>query len=184
MTTGNPYIQSLRASFAEELKDPTTANLVVAMMFTEDAANPVPVLESLFNRTCYVRWDGWKRTLAQMITTGFYGPYNRQEYPAALRHVASSPTMEARLNSAINEVLGGSNIIQGYTDQGLPTDPNGQRKPRLWINGEVFNDWGGGPGGHDAAEAWRQSFLTKANAEVPIAALSKPNPTVTPTQES
>lgn len=170
--SGNPYIQSLRKPFAQDLKDPHVANLIVAMMFTEDAANPVPVLESLFNRTCYVRTVVPGRTLAQMITGGFYGPYNRGEYPAALRHVGSSPSMQKILNNAIDTVLGGSNIIQGYTDQGLPTDPNGQRKPRMWIHGEVFNDWGGGPGGHDGAERWRQDFLAKANAEVPITSLN------------
>jgi hypothetical protein len=162
MSTVNAYIQKIRAPFAEELKDPVTAHLVVGMMVTEDDANPIPVLESLFNRTLYVRSHGKNVSLVDMITSGFYGPYNRHKYPNALAEVAGSPHLQMVLNDAINQVLAGSNIIQGYTDQGLPTDPNGWRTPRMWIHGEVFNDWAGGPGGPAGAEAWRQDFLAKA----------------------
>ena len=160
--TTNSYIRDQRAPFAEEMKDHATANLVVGMLYTEDAANPLPVIESLFNRTLYVRTRDPKRTLAQMITGGFYGPYNRGKYPDALARVARSAILKAKFNNAIDAALAGSNVINGYTDQGLPTDPNGWRTPRMWINGEVFNDWGGGPGGHDGAEVWRTSFLAKA----------------------
>ena len=128
----NPYIKTLRAPFADEIKDPVTAHLVVGMMVTEDDRNPLPVLESLFNRTCYVRSHGLKKSLVAMITGGFYGPYNRHKYPSALATVASSPVLRARLNDAIDQALAGSNMINGYTDQGLPTDPNGGRQPRIY----------------------------------------------------
>jgi hypothetical protein len=158
----NPYISSIRQKFAEEMKDPYVANLIVAMMVTEDALHPQPVLESLFNRTSYVNSSGWNKTLTQMIVGGFYGPYNRHMYPQALAEVRMSPALQNRLNTAIDEVLAGSNLILGYTDQGLPTDPNGWRKPQMRIGGDVFNDWEGGPGGHAGAERWRQDFLSKA----------------------
>jgi hypothetical protein len=162
--TTNSFIRAQRATFVEELKDHTTANLIVGMLYTEDAANPLPVLESLFNRTLFVRSHDPKRTLAQMITGGFYGPYNRGKYPDALAHVARSPILQAKFNDAIDAALAGSNVIHGYTDQGLPTDPNGWRTPRMWINGEVFNDWAGGPGGHAGAMAWRERFLAAASS--------------------
>ncbi len=165
--TTNAYIRAQREPFAAELKDHITANLVVGMLCTEDAHNPLPVLESLFNRTLFVRTHDPKRTLAQMITGGFYGPYNRGEYPLALVRVSYLPALQAKFNDAIDAALAGSNVINGFTDQGLLTDPNGWRTPRMWINGEVFNDWAGGPGGHPGAIAWRQNFLAKAAAAIP-----------------
>jgi hypothetical protein len=159
----NSYIESIRARFAEEIKeDPYVANLIIAMMVTEDAVHPQPVLEALFNRTDYVNSCGLNRTLVQMITGGFYGPYNRHQYPRALAEIRMSPVLQRRLNDAIDAVLAGSNLIEGYTDQGLPTDPNGWRKPQMTLGGNIFNDWDGGPGGHVGAEKWRQEFLAKA----------------------
>jgi peptidoglycan hydrolase-like protein with peptidoglycan-binding domain len=161
----NSYIARLREEFADEIKhDPYVANLILAMMITEDAVHPLSVLESLFNRTNYVNAGGWKRTLAQMITGGFYGPYNRREYPRALAEMRMSPVLQVRLNKALDDALAGSNSIEGYTDQGLPTDPNGRRLPQMRIGGDVFNDWAGGPGGAKGAEAWRQDFLSQAFA--------------------
>jgi hypothetical protein len=162
----NSYIASIRAKFAEEIKDdPYVANLVIAMMVTEDALHPQPVLEALFNRTDYVNSHGWDRTLTQMITGGFYGPYNRHQYPRALAEIRMSPVLQRRLNDAIDAVLAGSNLIEGYTDQGLPTDPNGWRKPQMSLGGNIFNDWAGGPDGHSGAEAWRQKFLAYAKLQ-------------------
>jgi hypothetical protein len=163
----NPYVAQRRQQFAAELTDPTVHDEVCAMMITEDGEHPAPCLESLFNRTDYVNSHGRNQTIRDMIHSGFYGPYNRGMYPKTIAQLHASPKLQEKMNAAIETVLAGSNLIQGFTDQGLPTDPNGQRLPHLVIGGNVFNDWGGGPGGHNGAEAWRQEFDSEATKHEP-----------------
>ena len=158
----NPYIVQQRAQFAKDLADPTIHDQVCAMMITEDDANPVPCLESLLNRILYCNSQGQTRTILSMLHSGFYGPYNRGMYPQTIRELHGNRSLQAKMNAAIATVMAGSDLIHGFTDQGLPTDPNGQRQPQMRLGGNIFNDWGGGPGGHDAAEAWRQTFETSA----------------------
>jgi hypothetical protein len=63
----------------------------------------------------------------------------------------------AQVNAAIDEVLAGRNVLKGATDQGMASDPNGH-----WLGGrvygqdQVYNDWGGGPGGHLGAQRFRE----------------------------
>jgi hypothetical protein len=155
----NSYIQNRRAKFAAQLKDPNVRLQVAAMALSEDAVYSVPVIEALMNRC-----DFSGKTLMQMLHSGFYGPINRGKLPAFEQQLRHNPKLWARLNTDIDEVLAGSNIIEGYTDQGLPSDPNG-RWPGMHIHGEVFNDWGGGPGGHAGARAWREAFMAGAKGE-------------------
>lgn len=163
----NPYIAQRRQQFAAEVADPTIHDEVCAMMITEDGAHPVPCLESLLNRVDYVKSNGHTQTVRGMLHGGFYGPYNRGMYPRTILRLHADPHLQARMEAAITTVFAGSNMIQGFTDQGLPTDPNGRRLPHLVIGGNVFNDWGGGPGGHDGAEVWRQAFQTEAAKHEP-----------------
>lgn len=156
------YIAQQRSQFAKDLTDPTTHDQVCAMMITEDAAHPAPCLESLFNRILYCNSHGQNVTILSMLHGGFYGPYNRGMYPKTIAELHASTAFQAKMNTAIESVMAGSDAIQGFTDQGLPTDPNGMRQPQLHLGGNIFNDWGGGPGGHDGAEAWRQGFETSA----------------------
>lgn len=169
----NSYIAQQRAQFAKDLADPsvyamgrggsaTIHDQVCAMMITEDGAHPEPCLESLFNRILYCNSHGQKQTIVSMLHGGFYGPYNRGMYPHTIRDLHAQPYLQARMNAAIATVMAGSDMIHGFTDQGLPSDPNGHRQPQLRLGGNIFNDWGGGPGGHDGAEAWRQVFETNA----------------------
>ena len=162
MENGNEYIAQQRAKFAAELASPSVHDEVCAMMITEDGVHPAPCFESLLNRTLYVNSRGWNRTLRQMIQGGFYGPYNRGMYPRTIQQLHNSPVLQARMNAAIASVMAGSDDIRGFTDQGLPTDPNGMRQPQLKLGGNIFNDWGGGPDGHDGAEAWRAAFEAAA----------------------
>jgi hypothetical protein len=159
---GNPYIAQQRAQFAGALADPATHDQVCAMMVTEDDVNPAPCLESLLNRILYCNSNGQSRTIISMLHGGFYGPYNRGMYPRTIVQLRENPRLQARMDAAIATVMAGSDLIHGFTDQGLPTDPNGMRKPQTRLGGNIFNDWGGGPGGHDGAEAWRQTFETSA----------------------
>lgn len=154
----NAYIAQQRAPFAKQFEDPALKDEICAMMITEDGAHPVPCLESLFNRTLYVNSHGQNRSLLYMLHSGFYGPYNRGAYPQTIRNLHTNLKLQAQMNAAIDTVMAGSDFIQGFTDQGLPTDPNGNRQPQMHLGGNIFNDWGGGPGGHDGAEAWRQAF--------------------------
>lgn len=159
----NPYIVQQRAQFATQLADPTTHDQVCAMMITEDGANPVPCLESLLNRILYCNaTPGQNRTILSMLHGGFYGPYNRGMYPNTISQLHASQLLQKKMDAAIATVMAGSDLIFGFTDQGLPTDPNGMRQPQMRLGGNIFNDWGGGPGGHDGAEAWRQAFETSA----------------------
>ncbi len=152
----NAYIKQRRAKFAEELKDPKVRAEVAAMMVSEDESHPLPVVESLMNRCDYAG-----KTLLHMLHSGFYGPINRGKLPHFLSVLKLNPEVKHRMDATIDMALEGSNVIQGYTDQGLPTDPNG-RWPGMHIHGEVFNDWGGGPGGHAGAKAWREAFMAGA----------------------
>lgn len=158
----NPYIAQQRAQFVKDIADPATHDQVCAMMITEDGANPVPCFESLLNRILYCNSKGQNRTILSMLHGGFYGPYNRGMYPRTISELRASPALQTRMNVAIATVMAGSDLIRGFTDQGLPTDPNGMRQPQMRLGGNIFNDWGGGPGGHDGAEAWRQTFETFA----------------------
>jgi hypothetical protein len=155
----NEYIKDRRAKFAEQLKDPKIRADVAAMMVSEDESHPLPVVESLMNRCDYAG-----KTLEQMLHSGFYGPINRGKLPHFLSVLKLNPEVKARMNAAIDQALAGSNTIQGFTDQGLPTDPNGRWPGGLYIHGEIFNDWGGGPGGHAGAKSWRLKFNAFAEA--------------------
>ena len=80
------------------------------------------------------------------------------------------------MDAAIATVMAGSDLIHGFTDQGLPTDTRTTtaQHPEMIGNpgGNIFNDWGGGPGGHDGAEAWRQSFESAAAKAAPMRKLA------------
>jgi murein L,D-transpeptidase YcbB/YkuD len=170
----NPYIAQQRAQFAAQIADPATHDQVCAMMITEDGVHPVPCLESLLNRILYCNSHDYKQTVLSMLHSGFYGPYNRGTYPRTIRQLHASPALQARMNAAIATVMAGSDLIHGFTDQGLPTDPNGQRQPQTHLGGNIFNDWGGGPGGHNGAEAWRQMFEAAAAKVAPAIVAGRP----------
>jgi len=167
----NAYIAKQRERFKTELQNATLRQEVAAMLVSEDERNPLPVLESLLNRTLYMAANGKSRSLHQMIYSGFYGPTNRGQLPRFIRELQRDPKLRARMNAAIDAALAGSDVIRGFTDQGLPSDPGAAYEmahDHVMIGGEVFGDWGGGPGGHPGAAAWRQAFEEQANTAVTL----------------
>lgn len=169
-----PWIaQQRQAAFASELSDNTIWVNVAAMMLSE--GSPQQSLESMFNRIMYCRANGKSMSIMDMIKSGFYGPYNRGEYPSFILQVRQSQAIVNQMDAAVNAVMAGSDTITGYTDQGLPTDPNGSHQPQIHIGGNIFNDWGGGPGGHAGAAAWRTKFESMKETKV-----ADPTPTPAP----
>jgi hypothetical protein len=168
----NAYIAQQREQFKNELLNQPTRDEIAAMMVSEDENNPVPVLESLLNRTLYLKSRDINRSLHQMLHSGFYGPINRGKLPHFVYAVEHDPRLRQKMYAAIDMVLAGSDIIRGHTDQGLPSDPGGRYEmahSHVMIGGEVFGDWGGGPGGNAGAGTWRQVFEAKAYARPPAA---------------
>ena len=164
------FLQQQRQGFAKELSDPAVRKAVAGMAMLEGGKDPVPVVEALANRYGYVNEERAKRglppmTVRDMLGGGFYGPINRGQLPGAVAQLEQNAKLSAKMNSAIDAVIGGSNTIRGFTDQGLPSDPNGFRQPQIARGGNVFPDWNGGPGGFRAAAAYREKLMAGVASE-------------------
>jgi len=152
--TSNGTLAERRARFAKELENPAIRDQVKGMMHTE--GTPSRSLEALMNRQEYTGGS-----LLKGLHSGFYGPINRGQLPGAIATIQRNAKLNAKYEAAIGKVLGGSNDIKGYTDQGMPTDPNGSRRSaatardHISLGGNEFTDWAGGPGGRGAAHRFR-----------------------------
>ncbi|WP_316207380.1 phage tail tape measure protein [Bradyrhizobium sp. SZCCHNR3118] len=153
--SGNAFLAARRARFAEEIKnDPTLRMHLAAMQMTEGASGGGTV-EALMNRM-----DMTGQTLRQGLGAGqdglpntkfqFYGPIKQHQLPEAIRKLQRDPKLFAKFDRYTQQALAGSHKIGGFTDQGLPTDPNGTvtraRKglpalPTVNYGGNEFTEW-------------------------------------------
>lgn len=169
------FLRRERQGFMEQLQDPAVRQRVAGMALLEDARNPTSAVESLANRFGYVNSERAKQglppvTVDQMLSSGFYGPINRGQLPGAISRLENNPGLNSRMNEAIDRVGAGSNLIRGFTDQGLPSDPNGWRQPQMSLGtGNIFNDWNGGgrlgAGDYRNAAAYRERLQAGVAAE-------------------
>ncbi|GEC52660.1 hypothetical protein ABIF38_005684 [Bradyrhizobium japonicum] len=163
---GSDFLEARRSRFAKELKDPNVMARVKAMMATE--GTPLQSLEAAMNRADYTG-----KSLAQTLSPSFYGPMRKASFArivAAMRNGSGK-----KYDALVAKALAGSDTIHGYTDQGMPTDPNGSRRSAASARDHIsvrdrtglneFTDWAAGPGGRRAAHAYRQMIEQHINAE-------------------
>jgi len=156
------YLANQRSRFARELQDPRVRREVAAIAAGEQGGDPAAVVESLMNRAAYAG-----TSLRGMIHSGFYGPVNKGHLPQMVLQMQRNPTQFARMNAGIETALRGSNLLGGATDQGSGNDPNvGHSGGRVRRFGEVYNDWGGGPGGHAGAARFRREQQERVRFEM------------------
>jgi len=182
------FLAARRSRFADEIKnDPTLKTHLGAMLLTEGASGGATI-ESMFNRA---DMRGW--TLRQALGYGadgrinpksFYGPIRRGELPGAIAKLNRNPKLREKMFGYIDNALAGSHIIGGFTDQGLPTDPNGslrggRGRVMKKIGGNEFLDWGAGKWagkfGHAGSEAYRKFIEGGINGEAAASKVPSPN---------
>lgn len=167
---GSDFLRAQRSGLADQIaKTPGLRERLAGMMQLE--GTPQASMESFANRLAYTNDRRAKQGLPpitpdQMLfgfrnksgkMMRFYGPINHGRLPGAVAGLQRNPALMKRMGDAIDRVLGGSNIIEGATDQGMPSDPNGRTAIggfRKKFGGNVFNDWGGMVSPVDAAR-WR-----------------------------
>ncbi len=171
------FLQAQRARMAAEVKNnPQLAKELAGVAILEDAHDPEGVIESLANRAAYTG-----KSLNSLIHGGFYGPVNRGQLPGAMRQLEGNPKLSARVQGAIDRVWAGENRLKGATDQGMPGDPNarwpgGRISPPGASRGAIYNDWAGGPGGHEGARRFREAQQAAVAAAERIRASSAGSP--------
>ena len=162
----NSWIAGQRAGFARELQDPTFRSQFAAMLQLEGPT--LGTAESAMNRALATG-----HSLHDMVT----GSIGRRFYSTYGRFIHGSPSAASRYGSIIDKALAGSDTIKGFTDQGMPTDPNGPLNPRhpylgpyVRQGGNIFNDWQRG-----RYRKFREDFEAHAHAGDSGASASIPN---------
>jgi hypothetical protein len=174
--TGSAYLAQERARMAHEVNsDPHLAAELRGLAVAEDARDPAGVVESLANRAAFTG-----RSIRELMHSGFYGP---------MKHGRVRPNDNPRVQAAIESVWAGSNRLRGATDQGMAGDPNaawqgGRIHPPGGTPGAIYNDWGGGVGGHEGARRFReeqQRRVEQGGSSAPVGTTRLgPEPTVHP----
>jgi len=161
----SPYLAQERAPYAKEIDNPRTALKVATMMSFESSRDPVAVAESLMNRTKYSN-----STIDNMVSPRFYGPMRKPRmWQRRMAELQRNPQQMQRYLNAYRTAAQGTNLLGGATDQGSGRDPNvNHRGGRVIRFNEIYNDWGGGPGGHAGAAAFRRQQQQRVQAGAPM----------------
>lgn len=139
---GSDFLAKQRASrIAEINSDPELKENVLKMLQLEEGSTTgkTGAMEALLNRSIMTG-----NSVKSELFSGFYGPINRgglrKPLPGAARKTSES---------AFDNAAGGSNIIDGRTDQGMAGDPNANGPGRIKVPGTsgIFNFWKGKRGG-------------------------------------
>ncbi|WFU52324.1 phage tail tape measure protein [Bradyrhizobium pachyrhizi] len=169
--SGNGFLQARREKFGKELENDPNLRLHLAAMQMTEGASRGGTIESLMNRS-----DMQGKSMRQMLgysadgrinPRSFYGPIRRGELGPAIAKLRANPKLYQQYNAYTDRALAGSHVIGGYTDQGLPTDPNGSartgipglrlRDPKTGkVDGNEFTDWAGA--GRQKAINWRHFY--------------------------
>jgi hypothetical protein len=158
-SAANSYVAAQRAGFAKELQDPKFRSQFAAMLQAEGPT--LGTAESAMNRAA-----ASGRSLHDMVA----GPVGRKFYSTYGRFMSGSASAVRKYNPLIDKALGGSDTIRGFTDQGMPTDPNGPLHrggggpylgPYVGQHGNIFNDWQRG-----RYAKWREDFEAHAHAAI------------------
>jgi hypothetical protein len=156
-SAANSYIGAQRAGFAKELQDPQFRSQFAAMLQAEGPT--LGTAESAMNRAAATG-----RSLHEMVT----GSIGRRFYSTYGRFIGGSASALRKYNPLIEKATAGSDTIRGFTDQGMPTDPNGPLHrgrggpylgPYVGQHGNIFNDWQRG-----RYRNWREDFEAHAQA--------------------
>ena len=113
-SAANPYIAEQRAGFAKELQDPQFRSQFAAMLQKEGPT--LGTAESAMNRAA-----ASGHSLHEMVA----GRTGRAFYSTYGSFMRGSAGALRKYNPLIDKTLAGSDTIRGFTDQGMPTDPNG-----------------------------------------------------------
>jgi hypothetical protein len=144
--------------FKEFEQKPQLKKQLAALATLEHEEDPTAVVESLMNRQDYTG-GSIERGMFGGKGGSFYGPIRKGLLAGRLAQLERDPKRMQRMLSAIDAART-SNLLEGATDQGSGNDPNvnwpGGRKVR---HGEVYNDWAGGPGGHEGARRYREKLM-------------------------
>jgi hypothetical protein len=135
--------------------------LLQQMMQTEGGGRAT--VEALFNRTAMIRQKVPGYSIKDELHSGFYGPINK----GFAQRRAISTNEAARDDRILEQVAGGSNIIQGRTDQGTIGDPNAGGPGRISFPGmsrsEIYNFWHGRRRGIEFSTADTARFAAQEN---------------------
>lgn len=160
--------------FDEALSDPATKAKLHQMMSSEGGG--ARTVEALANRVAMVRQKVPGYSIKDELNSGFYGPLKRGY------NVRIDAATAAKYDRTIDMVKGGSNLIQGRTNQGTLMGPGGRPDPGVNLPGrvrspddpnEVYNFWEGRRKGVEFGTGASAAFAKSQAAAIASAELDR-----------